>query len=172
MVDHVLIDALKSKPRTMAERWRDQIRKAPQLKSYNAKTDEELVAMDEPLYGQLARMLERGVDRSVLGGFFVQMGKDRMAAGFSISETVFALNIARKVVIEFLEYGAEIMLDNPVQLYQTIDLSSRVAEFFFLGCFYLTKGFLESIYVEMNESESVSESLLKKYFNDDFFFKK
>jgi hypothetical protein len=170
VVDHVLIDSLTFKGNVLAGRWKDRIRKLPQLKTYNALSDEQLVAMNAPLYPQLARILEYGLDRSTLGGFFVRMGKDQMQAGHPISETVLALNICRKVVIELVEN--DVMLDNSIQLYQTIELSSKIAEFFFLGCFYLTKGFLEAIYSQMNTNDNISETFLKKYFKDDFFFKK
>jgi hypothetical protein len=114
--------------------------------------------------------LERGIDRVTLGAFFVHYGKEQVMACFPISETVLALSICRQVVIECLESGAE--LDNPVKLYQAIGTSSDVAELFMLGCFYVTKGALEAIYEGMNENDNISQALLKKYFKDDFFFKR
>jgi hypothetical protein len=66
----------------------------------------------------------------------------------------------------------DFVLDNPIRMYQAMGVSSKTAEFFLLGCFYLTKGSLEAIYTLMNQNDAVSEELLKKYFRDDFFFKK
>jgi hypothetical protein len=56
-------------------------------------------------------------------------------------------------------------------MYQAMGALTRVAEFFLLGSFYATKGFLEETYTSMSSSDKVSEELLKKYFKDDFFFK-
>jgi hypothetical protein len=170
MVDHVLIDTFQLKARDFASRWKEQIRKNPQLKHYNALDDETLIESDAPFYPLLARTLDRGIDKSLLGDFFVRLGKERMKDGFPVSEVIFAANLAQKIVLEYLM--TEFAPDNAVRMYQAMNVASKVAEFFLMGCFYLTKGFLEATYTHMNSRDSVSEELLKKYFRDDFFFKK
>jgi hypothetical protein len=57
-------------------------------------------------------------------------------------------------------------------MYQAMGAMTRIAEFFMLGSFYIVKGFLEETYTSMNSHDQISEELLKKYFKDDFFFKK
>jgi hypothetical protein len=170
MIDRVLIDTLNLKSRDFAFRWKDLIRKAPQLKHYNLLEDERLIEADMPFYPLLARTLDRGLDRSLLGDFFVKLGKERMQAGFPVSEVIYAVNLAQRVVIEYLM--TDFVLDSTVRMYQAMGAVHKVAEFFLLGCFYLTKGFLEATYTNMSSNDAVSEELLKKYFRDDFFFKK
>jgi hypothetical protein len=63
-------------------------------------------------------------------------------------------------------------VDNPMRMYQAMGILNQVAEFFLLGCFYLTKGFLESTYTNMKAKNAITEDVLKQYFKDDFFFKK
>ena len=70
MVDGVLIDTLNFKSEDFAVRWKDLIRKSPQLQHYNKVDDETLVKWDAPLYPLLARTLDRGIDRSLIGDFF------------------------------------------------------------------------------------------------------
>jgi hypothetical protein len=170
MVDRVLIDTLNLNARDFAVKWKDKIRKAPQLKHYADLSDEALVEADIPFYPLLARSLDRGLDRSVVGDFFVTLGKKRMQEGFPVSESIYAVNLAQQTVIEYLMN--DFVLDSTVRMYQAMGAVSKVAEFFLLGCFYLTKGFLEATYTHMNTHDAVSEELLKKYFKDDFFFKK
>jgi hypothetical protein len=170
MVDHVLIDNLNLKARDFAVQWTHLVRKASQLKHYNTLSDEELVEADAPVYPLLSKILDKGLDRNLLGGFFAHLGKDRMKDGYPISEVIFAFNLAEKVVIEYIM--TEFAPENPVRMYQSIGIISRISEFFLLGCFYLTKGFLEAVYTKMNVHDDVEEELLKKYFRDDFFFKK
>jgi hypothetical protein len=170
MVDHALIDNLNLKAREFAVRWKDLVRRAPQLKRYNALDDETLIGADAVFYPLLGRILDRGLDRSLMGDFFVKLGKSRMEGGFPISEVIYAVNLAQKIVIEYIM--TEFAPENPVRMYQAMGITTQVAEFFLLGCFYLTKGFLEATYTNMNKSESVSEDFLRKYFKDDFFFKK
>jgi hypothetical protein len=92
-----------------------------------------------------------------------------MENGFPVSEVIYAVNLAQKIVIEYVM--TEFAPETPVRMYQAMGVTTRIAEFFLLGCFYLTKGFLEATYTNMNKSESVSDEFLKKYFKDDFFFK-
>ncbi|MDR1389076.1 MAG: hypothetical protein LBJ31_03785 [Treponema sp.] len=169
MVDRVLIDTLSLQSRDFAVRWKSLIRKAPQLKHYNGMDDDALVEADERFYPLLAKTLDRGMDRAVLGDFFVRLGKKRMDEGFPVSEVIYAVNLAEQVVITYLM--TDFVLDNSSRMYQAMGVVNRVAEFFLLGCFYLTKGFLEATYTMMNKNDAVSEELLKKYFRDDFFFK-
>jgi hypothetical protein len=170
MIDGVLIDTFNLQARQFAVRWTTLIRKNPQLRQYNAMNDEALVESDMIFYPLLARTLSRGLDRSVLGGFFVDLGKKRMNDGFPISEVIYAVNLAQKVVIEYImtDYAPE----NTLRMYQSMGIMTEISEFFLLGCFYLTKGFLEATYTHMNSQDNVSKDLLNKYFRDDFFFKK
>jgi hypothetical protein len=170
MVDRTLIDALTFKPQDCAVRWKSAIRKTPHLKHYNQMDDGALIEIDIPFYPLLARTLDRGIDRSLVGDFFVKLGKTRMADGFPISEVIYAVNLSQQVVIEYLM--TDFVLDSSIRMYQAMGLVTKVAEFFLLGSFYLTKGYLEATYVSMSSGDKIPEELLKKYFRDDFFFKR
>jgi hypothetical protein len=169
MVDRVLIDTLNLKARNFAAEWAAKIRKTSQLKHYGALSGDALIELNAPLYSQLARTLDRGLDRSLVGDYFVTMGWKRIEEGFPVSETIYGINLAEQVVNEYLMN--DFAPDSTVRMYQALGASSRAAEFFLLGCFYLTKGSLEAVYTLMNKNDAVSEALLKKYFRDDFFFK-
>jgi hypothetical protein len=170
MVDRILIDTLNLRSRDFALKWKNLIRKAPQLKHYNSMNDETLIESDQALYPLLARTLDRGVDRSLVGGFCVKAGKERQRTGFPISEVIYGMNLDQKVIIEYLM--TEFAPENPMRMYQTMGIVTNVSEFFLLCCFYVIKGVLEETYTRMNSHDKISEELLKKYFKDDFFFKK
>ena len=169
-MDRQLIDNLNIQSRNFALRWLSHVRKASQLKHYNELDDDVLIEMNRPLYSMLSKILDRGLDRTLMGDFFVKLGKNRVQIGFPISEAIYAVNLTQKVVIEYIT--TDFAPENPVKMYQSLGALSRIAEFFLLGSFYMTKGFLEETYTTLNNSEKVSEELLKKYFKDDFFFKK
>jgi hypothetical protein len=170
MIDGILIDTLNLRARDFALRWKNFVRKAPQLKQYNDIDDDALIELAQPFYRLLSQVLDRGLDRSLVGGFFVKLGKKRLNEGFPVSEVVYAINLAHQSVIEFLmtEYAPE----NPVRMYSAMGAMTRIAEFFMLGSFYMIKGFFEETYTSMSRRDNISEDLLKKYFSDDFFFKK
>jgi hypothetical protein len=169
MNDRVLIETFDGKAKTIASRWKNLIRKEPQLKHYNSLSDEQLCALNAPLYPQLARSIERGIDRKFIGAYFVRLGKDRVKMSFPISEVVFAFSLSQKTVINYI--SSEFVHDNPLALYQAFGAIEKVTEFFFLGCFYMTKGYLEQVYENMSHND-IPDVVLKNYFNDDFFFKK
>ena len=170
MLDRILIDTLNLQARDFALRWKALIRKSPQLKHYNSMTDEELVEANSKFYPLLARTLDRGLDRALVGDFFVKLGKTREQESFPISEIIYGVSLSQQVVIGYMM--TDFVLDNTMHMYQAMGAFNRVSEFFLLGCFYITKGFLEATYLEMNKNDRISEELLKKYFTDDFFFKK
>ena len=169
MIDRILIDTLNLKSRDFAVKWKNQIHKAAQLKHYNTIEEDVLIEGHMGIYPLLSRTLDRGLDRSLVGEYFVKLGKKRLQGGFPVSEVVFGLNIAQKVVIEYIM--TEFAPENPMRMYQSLGALTKVAEFFLLGSFYVTKGFLEETYKGMKGHDQVSDELLKKYFKDDFFFK-
>jgi hypothetical protein len=170
MVDGTIIDTLTIKAQGLAAKWKDLIHRAPQLKHYNQLEDARLIEEGARIYPFLARTLDRGLDRAELGDFFVRLGKEKMQDNFPISEVIYVLNLSQQVVIQYIM--TDFVLDSTVRMYQAMGVVNKVAEFFLLGCFYLTKGFLESTYTTMKGVDSVPEEFLKKYFRDDFFFKK
>jgi hypothetical protein len=169
MIDRALIDTLNLKSRDFAIKWKDQVRNTPQLKHYHQAEDEELIDYARHLFPLLSRILDRGLDHNVIGDYFAKLGKERMKEGFPISEVIFGLNLVQKVVNEYLmtEYAP----DNSIKMYQAMSAITRISEFFFLGSFYLSKGFLEETYTSMSLKDKVSDEVLKNYFRDDFFFK-
>jgi len=169
MIDRVLIDTLNLRARDFAARWKDAIRKSPHLKHYNELDDKALIEAGLPFYPLLARTLDRGFDPTLLSDFFVPRGKKRMRDGFPISEVIFAINLFQQTVIEYLM--TEFAPENSMRMYQSMGALTRVAKFCLLGSFYICKGFLEEGCTAMNAHEKPSEELLKKYFEDEFFFR-
>jgi hypothetical protein len=169
MVDHLLIDNLNLKAKDFAVKWKNQVRKATQLKHYNTLSDEALMEVNASVYPILSKTLDRGLDRALIGNYYANIGKERMHSGYPVSEIIYAISITERLVIEYIM--TEFAPESPVRMYRSMGIISQVSEFFLLGCFYLTKGFLEAVYTKMNVHDSVEEALLKKYFKDDFFFK-
>ena len=166
MVDTVLIDTLNLRARDFAVRWKDYVRESPQLKHYNELDDFILVEADMPFYSLLARTLDKGMDLSVIGEFFVALGRRRMRDGFPISEVIFAINLFQRTIVEYLM--TEFAPESPERMKQSMWVLTKLAEFCMLGSFYTYKGFTDGMFTSMNVPERVSEELLGKYFKDDF----
>ncbi len=164
-----IMDVLTQKSDGIARVWIRRVRKAVNLKRYNEMTDDELIAMNSKLYRTLALWFEKEIDKDRIGAFFVELGKTRRAQGFPVSEVSWALLLSQRSVIEYIMN--ESVLDSSMALYTVIDLTTQVADFFFLGSYYMMKGYLEDMYLALGREESVPRETLDKYFKDDFFLK-
>lgn len=164
-----IMDVLTLNPESLVRIWIRKIRKAANLKKYNSLPDEELQAMNVKLYKMLALWFEKEIDKNKIGSFFVDIGKLRRSEGFAVSEVTYALLLAQRSVLEYI--SNESTLDSSMALYNVLDLTNQVADFFFLGSYYMMKGYLEDTYVALSQDEAISEEVLKKYFSDEFFFK-
>jgi hypothetical protein len=145
------------------------IRNATHLKHYQELDDEAIIEAGSSIFPLLSYTLDRGLDRSRVGNYFVKLGKQRMQSGFPVSEVIYGLNMAQKVVIEFIM--TEFAPENSMRMYQSLGALTTVSEFFLLGSLYVIKGFLEETYNKMSEHDKAAQKLFKKYFKDDFFFK-
>lgn len=163
------MDVLTSNSDGIAKIWIKKIRKHSALKTYNAMSDESLMIMNGKLYKLLARWFENEIDKNALGAFFVNLGKERRAQSFGMSEVAYAILLSQRSVLEYITN--ESVLDSSLALYSVIDITNQVTDFFFLGSYYMIKGFLEDTYLALSRDESMNVEILNKYFTDDFFFK-
>lgn len=150
--------------------WLKKMRASENLKAMNAVDDETIRKSGVEIMMSLARWFELESGKNEIGALFVQLGKKYFKKDIPISELAFIVNLARKSAVEFLL--SETDLSDPGTMYSFVETVNRTADFFQLGTYYLVKGFLEEVYVSMNKSAEVSEGVLKKYFKDEFFFKK
>jgi hypothetical protein len=170
MIDRVLIDTLSLKSRDFAVKWVNKLRATPQLKHYHAMDDQILIEAGTCVFPMLSQAIDRGLNRSSIEKYFISVGKKRLQGGFPVSEVIYGLNIAQKVVIEYIT--TEFAPENPMRMYQSLGALTTVSEFFLLGSLYIIKGFLEETYTKMSGHDKETLELFRKYFKDDFFFKK
>jgi hypothetical protein len=166
---NTLSDKLTLHCDNLARIWIKKVRKAENLRTYNALSDDELEKMNSRVYKTLALWFDKEIDKNAIGAFFVSIGKERRKQGFAVSEVSFALFLSQKAVQEYI--ANENLLDNSMALYTIMGLSSQVADFFYLGSYYMVKGYLEDTFIALHKNEAMSEDRLRKYFSDDFFFK-
>lgn len=149
--------------------WIKKIRASENMKHYVSMSDNELLEKSKVILTLLARWLELEASKNEIGSSFVKLGKSCFDVKMPVSELIFAINLARKSVVEYILQENE--MNDAASMYMAVDLISRIAEFFQLGTYYIIKGFLESVYKNLQKNESLNDSILKNYFSDDFFFK-
>jgi hypothetical protein len=164
-----LIDELSTKKDKLAALWIDMIRKTPNIKSVSSLSDQLLASVNERLCNTLVLWFMREIDRNAIGAFFVKLGKDGQKQRVAVSELNYGLFLSQRVLLDYISNN--IMVDSSVTMYSITDITNQIAEFYLLGSYYLMKGYLEDTYVALRRDEAIPDRVLKKYFNDEFFFK-
>jgi hypothetical protein len=155
----------------IGKNWVAKIRESTtQIKVFDKIGDEELLSVHGEIIKKLGRWLDRSADKNELGAFFVIIAKEYCAQGVPLSELTFALMLDRKTVSEYITSGAN--FEGAFQIYSIMETVNMVDDFFFLGMHYVTKGYLEETFLRFRNAENVSVEVLRKYFPDDFFFKR
>jgi hypothetical protein len=172
MIVHRMIDILKSRSNEIGRILADSLKASKNVKRCKELSADQLILINMDHFPLLARWYEGGADQNEVGGFFVGIGKDRLKQGFSISEAIFILHLSQKTVVEYLV--DQNILETSVDLYNTLELTTRVSEFYMLATYYTTKGYLEDAFLGLaksGKSGKVGEEQLRRFLSDDFFFK-
>jgi hypothetical protein len=164
-----LEDILVGAASGVARRWVAKIRSAENLNGLKALSDAELVSVHGEIMRKLGRWFDKSADKNEIGAFFVMMGKEYCAQGIPLSELTFSLNLDRKAVTDYVVDSEN--LEGAHRIYALMEALDQVGDFFFLGAYYLTKGFLEETFVRMKYDQRLDDETLNRYFPDDFFFK-
>jgi hypothetical protein len=152
----------------LAKQFVRKVRKATNLKKYNSMTDDAIIKINSKVYRTLGLWFEKEADKNQIGAFFVDVGKTRRKEGFPVSEVSYALYLSQRTVLEYLN---EYLSESSIALYNAVTLSNQVADYFFLGSYYMMKGYLEDTFIALNRDEAMPVETLRKYFCDEFFFK-
>ncbi len=150
----------------LAVAWVAEVRKTEYMKTYNSSfSDQNLIKKTMKVYECLAEWLEEGASKDKIGLFFSLIGAERYVEGFPLCEIEFGHLLSKKIIYHYLM--SENFLDNTCAVYNAFEFTREVYNFFDLGVFYLTRGYLEKQYSEM-KADGLHN--LQKYFFDGSFF--
>lgn len=164
-LDDILVGAAPG----VGRRWLAKLRKAENAAAFAALEEAELLSVHGEIIRKLGRWFDKSADKNEIGAFFVMMGKEYCAQSIPLSELTFALNLDRKAVTEHIVEGEE--LEGAHRIYALMEVLDEVGDFFFLGSYYLTKGYLEDTFVRLRSEQRLDDETLNKYLPDNFFFK-
>ena len=153
----------------VGRRWLAKLRKAENVSAINGVEDAELLSIHGEIIRKLGRWFDKSADKNEIGAFFVMFGKEYCAQSIPLSELMFALNLDRKAVTEHIIEVEE--LEGAHRIYALMEVLDEVGDFFFLGAYYLTKGYLEDTFMRLRKEQRLDDETLNKYLPDDFFFK-
>jgi hypothetical protein len=149
--------------------WLAKLRKSENISAMKAIEDAELLSIHEEIIRKLGRWFDKSADKNEIGAFFVMVGKEYCAQSIPLSELTFSLNLDRKAVNEHIVEAED--LEGAHRIYALMEALDQVGDFFFLGAYYLTKGYLEDTFRRIQCEQCLDDETLNRYFPDDFFFK-
>jgi hypothetical protein len=164
-LDDILVGAAPG----VGKRWIAKLHKADNVSAFAALDEAELISIHGEIIRKLGRWFDKSADKNEIGAFFVMMGKEYCAQSIPLSELTFALNLGRKAVTEHIVEGEE--LEGAHRIYALMEVLDEVGDFFFLGSYYLTKGYLEDTFVRLRAEQRLDDETLNKYLPDNFYFK-
>lgn len=169
MISKKLLNLIVNNESRLAKRWSEEVRKSDYMKTYQRFSEEELIRRNTRFFDQLVRWLESDGAKSLIGAFFVQIGKDRYKEKFPLPEMLYGVFLAKKVFWDVIV--TEGFLDTMVDVYKALEALTVIYNFFDQGNLYITRGYLEEMYTEMIEDKKLSAEEVKKYFYPGSFFK-
>jgi len=149
--------------------WLAKLRKSENVSALNEVHESELLSIFEEIVSKLGRWFDKSADKNEIGAFFVMLGKEYCAQAVPLSELTFLLNLGRKAVNEHIVQSED--LEGAHRIYALMEALDQVGDFFFLGSYYLTKGYLEDTFRRLQCDEAIDDVKLNRYFPDNFFFK-
>jgi hypothetical protein len=164
-LDDILVGAAPG----VGRRWLAKLRKAENMAALNGIDDGELLSIHGEVIRKLGRWFDKSADKNEIGAFFVMLGKEYCAQAVPLSELMFAINLDRKAVTEHIVEGEE--LEGAHRIYALMEVLDEMGDFFFLGAYYLTKGYLEDTFIRLQREQCLDDETLNRYLPDDFFFK-
>jgi hypothetical protein len=153
----------------VGRRWLAKLRKSENLPAMNAVEDAELLSIHGEVIRKLGRWFDKSADKDEIGAFFVMVGKEYCAQAIPLSELTYSLNLDRKAVSEHIVEGEE--LEGANRIYALMEVLDEVGDFFFLGNYYLTKGYLEDTFIRIKTEQCLDDETINKYLPDNFYFK-
>ncbi|MCX8044091.1 MAG: RsbRD N-terminal domain-containing protein [Desulfobacterota bacterium] len=169
MISQKLLTLIVNNESRLAKRWSEEVRKSDYMKTYQRFSEEELIRRNTRFFDQLVRWLESNGSKSLIGAFFVQIGKDRYKEKFPLPEMLYGVFLAKKVFWDVIV--TESFLDTMVDVYKALEALTLIYNFFDQGNLYITRGYLEEMYTEMIGDKKLSAEEIKKYFHPGSFFK-
>lgn len=161
MIYESLIAIVESCQTDLAKSWTAEIKRSEYMKTYHALSDEEIFARGDTLFRNILTWLERGADSDEVEGYFIKVGNDRFEEGFPLSEVNYALYLEKKVLWDYVSWKEDIT--GKFTTSEAIEFMTVLNNYFDLGDFFIIKGYMQTLFTHLIESNKMTEDELKMY---------
>lgn len=170
MISTKLLKLIVNNEDRLAKKWSDEVRKTEYMKTYQHFSEEVLIKRNKRFFEQLVKWLEEeGSAKSLIGAFFVTIGKDRYKEKFPLAEIIYGVFLAKKVFWSVIV--SEAFLETTVEVYGALEALTIIYNFFDQGTLYITRGYLEEMYTGLSNDKKIPADEIQNYFYPGSFFK-
>jgi hypothetical protein len=167
MLDNKLLTMIEKNSAHMAAVWAKTMRDSEYAKSYHKLPDDELTHRCQDVFDHLRNWIESDFSMMQIGKVYATVGKQRYLEGVPLCQVQYALHLTKKVLWNYL--FSEGILNSALEIYQAIDLIVRVTNFFDIASFYIIRGYMEEIYIQLGQSHCTEMDKLQASFPEGSF---
>lgn len=164
-----IAEIIKRDATKIAERWTKTVRHSKHMKEFQRIEDDRLTIMNARVYEHLATWLQEGAPKEEVAEYFLTVAKRRFQAGIPLVEAHYAFYLSKREIWHYLQDQSA--LSDSLSLVIALDMLIAIYDYFDLGSFYVTRGYLEAMYGDMAAKEKIKPALLNRYFLDHQYFK-
>lgn len=161
MIYPLLSQLVKDNTRKLAETYFNEVKKTEYMKTYQARSDDEVISRGEKVFLNLHKWLESGANNDEIEKYFVNIGKERFKEGFPLIEVKYALYLTKKVFWSFIIWKKE--FTGKLDTEGAIETMTVLNNYFDIGNFFIIRGYLSEMFSHLDESDKLSKRELKKY---------
>ncbi len=155
-----LLNTIKERLDSMATEWLKEVRKNEYFKTYQRFEDEELRKRAGILYAKLAQWLQSGGNFKESENYFYNLGAERYREGFPLTEVHLALYVTKKIFWANIDWRDTIT--GSFQTDHAQEIMSILNNYFDLGNFYVTQGYLQTMLKDISEEKCLNKEELKQ----------
>lgn len=158
------IKMLNENKKTYANTWFELIINSEYMETYKKLDKEVILERGEAVFTHLASWLESGASNDVAEKYFEGVGKERFKEGFPLTEVIYALYMVKKVFWCCIAWKKDVCEEKENKdCEQCVEFLTILGNYFDLGNFYMTRGYFQKIFSELDNSSISGKEELKNF---------
>ena len=158
------IKMLNENKKNYAHTWFELVENSEYMETYKKLDKDIVLERGEAVMTHLANWLETGASNDVAEKYFEEVGRERFREGFPLTEVIYALHLVKKVFWCCVAWAKEEAQERPHDNCEyCIEFLTILGNYFDLGNFYLTRGYFQSVFKELDKTSFAGKDELKNF---------
>lgn len=156
-----IIHFLETNIPSLSNAYYEQVMQSEFMKTYQKFDKAKVIERAEKLFLNFVDWLKKGASNIEAEKYFEDVGAERFREGFPLTEVNYALYTTKKVFWSYIAWKEELF--EGLDFVNTIEYITILNNFFDLGNFYITKGYIQELVNKIDESSQYSKEEIKKF---------